>query len=767
MAITLIRQLPSLADLGLTAGDIIATNHYFAIDNVNPGSGTRSIKVNPQELVSILSENGGKFLPSGIQGDVLYHNGTDWVTLAPGTSGQFLQTQGAGANPMWQGVVAAAVGANTVISNPTAASSPPTDFSINTDSVLGRFSGNLVNVAVLDEDDLVSDSATALATQQSIKAYVDSNSGTPAGSDTQVQFNDSGSFGANAGFMYDVPNKNFFVTNVNQSSHTGTEATLIGLQNSTFNSSTDSFCTSVGARNVVGDEAYAFGFGVIAGDNSIGIGKGVVTSSNELQFGSHSLNITDVYLGGSGKNKSQGTATPAVGAGVDYTIHGSGANDPGVGNLDGGDINLRGGKRVNSGLDGSVNFLAGTAGTTIMQVDNENHKVVVTGDSSFTGNMLELYNSTGMNGWNFQNHGKAQIRQIGAAGFGSMIISNTDFESLSATNCLVYGRNLTTSGLGNFSTYIGNNITTPNTSGVNMTVIGHGHIFDSSTLKAVTVGYSNNFNNADNSTSIGNDNIVTTNSIVVGHNNDLTGHTAVIAIGNGITSSSNNEAIIGGTGNDWIQTLWLGEGAGTTANDSPDVTIRVTDSSTQAGDLILRASSGVTTEGHIKFNDDSNTTWAEVENTNKKFIWHHKGTSQSTSGSVTIDLATLDLHELTLTGDITDLTFTNGVKGEKYDIFFIQDGTGARTLTIAPDWVTATSYSIGDIIKEGGKYYKANTAHTASALFITDIANWDLYLTTPQAVDITLSTAANQEDWIQVFVRDTDRYILTPKYEVA
>jgi hypothetical protein len=35
------------------------------------------------------------------QGDVLYHNGTAWVRLAAGTSGQFLKTNGAGANPAW------------------------------------------------------------------------------------------------------------------------------------------------------------------------------------------------------------------------------------------------------------------------------------------------------------------------------------------------------------------------------------------------------------------------------------------------------------------------------------------------------------------------------------------------------------------------------------------------------------------------------------------------------------------------------------------
>ena len=36
-----------------------------------------------------------------VQGDVLYRGASGWTVLAPGTSGQFLQTQGAGANPAW------------------------------------------------------------------------------------------------------------------------------------------------------------------------------------------------------------------------------------------------------------------------------------------------------------------------------------------------------------------------------------------------------------------------------------------------------------------------------------------------------------------------------------------------------------------------------------------------------------------------------------------------------------------------------------------
>ena len=35
------------------------------------------------------------------QGDVLYYNGTSWVRLGAGTSGQYLKTNGTGANPAW------------------------------------------------------------------------------------------------------------------------------------------------------------------------------------------------------------------------------------------------------------------------------------------------------------------------------------------------------------------------------------------------------------------------------------------------------------------------------------------------------------------------------------------------------------------------------------------------------------------------------------------------------------------------------------------
>ncbi len=51
---------------------------------------------------------GGKNITelTGTQGDVLYHNGTSWQKLGAGTSGDFLKTNGVGANPAWASVPA-------------------------------------------------------------------------------------------------------------------------------------------------------------------------------------------------------------------------------------------------------------------------------------------------------------------------------------------------------------------------------------------------------------------------------------------------------------------------------------------------------------------------------------------------------------------------------------------------------------------------------------------------------------------------------------
>lgn len=80
---------------------------------------------------------------STTQGVILYHNGTDWVALGTGTSGHFLKTQGAGANPIW----AAGAGGGNVTSTTAFGSEPGSpasgDLDLYTNSFyVSRYSGS-------------------------------------------------------------------------------------------------------------------------------------------------------------------------------------------------------------------------------------------------------------------------------------------------------------------------------------------------------------------------------------------------------------------------------------------------------------------------------------------------------------------------------------------------------------------------------------------------------------------------------------------------
>lgn len=54
---------------------------------------------------------------SVVQGDILYYSGSAWARLAAGTSGQYLKTNGANANPQWAGVTGEYYSQNTTPSN--------------------------------------------------------------------------------------------------------------------------------------------------------------------------------------------------------------------------------------------------------------------------------------------------------------------------------------------------------------------------------------------------------------------------------------------------------------------------------------------------------------------------------------------------------------------------------------------------------------------------------------------------------------------------
>ncbi|MFQ5685152.1 MAG: tail fiber domain-containing protein [Candidatus Scalindua sp.] len=81
-----LRVNPSTGKLEFRDEDSAA---WVALDDISGGSTTFG-------GLSDTSFGGGP-----VQGDVVYYNGTNWVNLGAGTSGEFLQTQGAAANPQW------------------------------------------------------------------------------------------------------------------------------------------------------------------------------------------------------------------------------------------------------------------------------------------------------------------------------------------------------------------------------------------------------------------------------------------------------------------------------------------------------------------------------------------------------------------------------------------------------------------------------------------------------------------------------------------
>lgn len=89
-----------------TAGTITVTN-----GNGISGNPTINVGANVIQTTTALGGDLAGNLPNPtvtdititgeVQGSILYFDGSNWVQLSPGTSGQFLQTQGAGSDPQW------------------------------------------------------------------------------------------------------------------------------------------------------------------------------------------------------------------------------------------------------------------------------------------------------------------------------------------------------------------------------------------------------------------------------------------------------------------------------------------------------------------------------------------------------------------------------------------------------------------------------------------------------------------------------------------
>lgn len=103
----------TLSATGVGVGDVLFTNFDDSTIRTNGPAGSEIYVTNITSALIVdgtlatvdygdNSIDGTKIaLGSDAQGDIMYYSGANWVRLAPGTSGQVLQTQGAASNPVW------------------------------------------------------------------------------------------------------------------------------------------------------------------------------------------------------------------------------------------------------------------------------------------------------------------------------------------------------------------------------------------------------------------------------------------------------------------------------------------------------------------------------------------------------------------------------------------------------------------------------------------------------------------------------------------
>lgn len=169
-----------------------------------------------------------------------------------------------------------------------------------------------------------------LAQDAATKAYVDASSTSPAGSDTQVQFNDGGSFGAEAAFTYDKTTNKLTVDLVHTSTvqaHTsaglvieatgGGDVALFGAgggQNATFYDGVKLDAST--ASRILGTDASknitSLDTATYPSLTELSYVKGV-TSDIQTQFGNKQDNIQKILISGSDITTTSNTAQNITG----------------------------------------------------------------------------------------------------------------------------------------------------------------------------------------------------------------------------------------------------------------------------------------------------------------------------------------------------------------------------------------------------------------------------------------------------------------------
>jgi hypothetical protein len=114
--------------------NVVGETALYDNENQQSGEGYISSDVRPvlggSYISSAAQVASGLFIldpGSEAQGDILYYTGSAWALLPPGTSGQFLKTLGAGANPQWGAITVGETDGTVTNQSLTATTSLQTD----------------------------------------------------------------------------------------------------------------------------------------------------------------------------------------------------------------------------------------------------------------------------------------------------------------------------------------------------------------------------------------------------------------------------------------------------------------------------------------------------------------------------------------------------------------------------------------------------------------------------------------------------------------
>lgn len=136
------------AEVGSTQGSLIVRG-ATTWDELSVGTSGQALSGGTDPVWQAI--NGTQIrMGSDAQGDVLYFNGTNYARLGAGTSGEFLQTQGAGANPQW-----AAGGSGPTLGTPQATTSGTSFTFSSIPSGTTQIVVSLVGVSLSGTDDLL------------------------------------------------------------------------------------------------------------------------------------------------------------------------------------------------------------------------------------------------------------------------------------------------------------------------------------------------------------------------------------------------------------------------------------------------------------------------------------------------------------------------------------------------------------------------------------------------------------------------------------